>query len=202
MKNYDLKTLYKNIERLRKSNNISQTQLGIKLGSAAIQPKISNIETGKDNANYTLEQVCTIAEEFNVPIDELFGIKHAPSPRSVASMLVSIIESSRIKACTIEREETFLTKEKRKLVAKDEKNTYKSLYFSKYSFSPEYKDFIADSDSTKISEFLDSFLSVYELYQKGSLQKPGYDNLVYQLLQQLPDKSDQFSFLFEKKESD
>lgn len=83
-------TFGKNLERLRKSNKMSQAKLGELLGLT--QQMVSSYE--KDSSSPNLEILCKLADYFNVSIDTLTGhVIKAPEAQTTEARFYRYFES-------------------------------------------------------------------------------------------------------------
>lgn len=71
---YDMDILRDNIKRIMKEKGCSQENLAQIIGTK--QSSVSNLLSGKDGRCFTVNQLMMLAEEWDVSIDELFGIDH------------------------------------------------------------------------------------------------------------------------------
>lgn len=195
MTNMDFSILKRNISMLMEQNGMSQQDLATLLGMS--QSGVSKcLKPDDESRRFTLEQVCMIADHFNVSLDDLVGIKPADrklSSKEICSFIVALFESHMVKPFSLDIPEVIYTPAPPHQIAggREERNvTYNALYFPGYYLLDDNDPSISVHDwdivqyegnelsqNTEINSFLQKFIDAFDKYETGV-----YDEEAYRIL--------------------
>lgn len=195
MINMDFSILKRNISMLMEQASMSQQDLADLLGMT--QSGVSKcLKPDDESRRFTLEQVCRIADHFNVSLDDLVGIKPADrklSSREICSFIVALFESHIVKNATIEKSEVIYTPAPPNQIYGDRQDRdvpYNALYFPGYYLLDDDDPSISVADwdviqyegnelsqNTEINNFLQKFIDAFDKYETGV-----YDEEAYRIL--------------------
>lgn len=195
MKNIDFSILKRNIRKHMESNNMSQQQLANVLGMS--QSNLSKrLKIDDDSHRFTLEQVCLIAEHFNVSLDDLVGIRPKEpemSTENICELMSHLIRKYQIVHFKHQVEEEEWTPStgidcyiQKKVV------DYDAFYFPNYITPPDYFDEFRLDDlqdevracgnelpnNMAINNFLHRFIDAFEKYDSGVYSEDDYNILI------------------------
>ena len=206
--NYD--AAKRNIDTLRKNKGLTQAQLADAIGMS--QPNLNKALNIKEKRFFSADQLYSIADLFNVSIDELL-LRESPmsstnSLRSIAEFIIDLLERDIIDLETIE------TSEFEKRVYYDIESGYPrnysdvreakriALYFPNNAESFEREDYAItgsyDEDrivtnstgNEPLNAFLEKYPHILQLYKNNDLAREAYDAVVESFLSQLDDSED------------
>ena len=209
--NYD--AAKRNIDTLRKNKGLTQAQLADAIGMS--QPNLNKALNIKEKRFFSADQLYSIADLFNVSIDELL-LRESPmsstnSLRSIAEFIIDLLERDIIDLETIE------TSEFVKRVYYDIESGYPrdysdinvikhiALYFPNnaepferedYTITGSYDENRIITNSTgnePLNAFLEKYPHILQLYKNNDLTREAYDAVVESFLSQL-DESDDIPF--------
>lgn len=194
MKNHNFDILKKNIDALMKKKGWSQTELGEKIGMD--QSNVSKCLN--EGRHFTLEQVCRLADIFEMSVDELLGRENKAKDYSaveICKFIVDLITSDVITTFKYEKNENVWEEYDYEYDSGYSNKTkvlkYDAFYFSTYEQMPDYLDehtaenkfdefkfcgnFI--KKNAKINHFLYKFIDTRSKYLKGILTKEEYNTI-------------------------
>lgn len=102
--------LLRNIQSLMDRDNLNQQQLADAIGMK--QPNFNRAFNNKNGQCFTLEQVCDIANHFDVSVDYLLGFEKETikkSEREICSLFTSLLEQRKLVKIDVTREEEIYT---------------------------------------------------------------------------------------------
>ena len=192
------------IERLMRDRNVSQ--MDIHKAAGIPQSKLSVGLNRYGTTNFSIDNICAIADYFGVSVDYLLGRKKnttsdVPLNEELCKELMCLIESGTIRAIDVDvNEDTY-----QPYFGPDDdypypyeyvnkKSRYKMLYFSNYASlpaseelpEPEMDEVMFDcqtqgNDNPKgreINEFIEFYLKFYDLLQHNNLSKEMYETAI------------------------
>ena len=196
MTNKDFSILKRNINTLMEKNHMTQQDLADLLGMS--QSNVSKcLKSDDDSRRFTLEQVCTIAQHFEVSLDELVGRKpaeHEHSAEDICKLFAHLIRKYQIVHFKHQVEEeawipsqTSYDCDIKKMIV-----DYDAFYFPNYVTPPKYldeyrlDDFAAEARAVgndlpanmSINNFLQKFIDAFEKYDSGVYNEEDYNILV------------------------
>lgn len=183
--------LKENIRKLMKAKGITQEQLGKEIGMS--QSNINKcLKIGDGSRNFTLEQVCALADYFGTTTDELLGRseeKKKYSPLAICQLLAALISDYSIVQFKVNKtEEVKYAMDYDGQRTEKKEVTYNAFYFPNYYNLPDYLDFERYSEyqaeieydgnaipnNIAINEFLKNYTEVFEKYDKGDYSETNY----------------------------
>lgn len=199
------------LRTLRTNANMTQAELGQKLGQAtpeSAQARIAKLESKKSGVKPNINEISIIADTFNVSIDYLLGrskneVHDTPlSPRSICALIskLSTIKRYNMLMTTIEVEEEFWSFGCEDTYSTDhhkQLNNYNAIYFSNWFPLPEYDNeeygILAQTGSDcptsfKINKFLKRLNQIKKMKAEGNLDEEMYHRLLQSYLDDVPDK--------------
>lgn len=208
MQSFDSNILKRNIRVLMDKEGISQLALGEKLGMS--QSNVSKALNENDKKCFTLEQVIRISDYFKISIDKLIGRNRTKfqdlSIRSIAKLIVSLIESGDLKSIehSIEEEvhELEFSDDGYSRVASSKKNiAYNCFYFPSYWHIPSdiphtkaqelWDEMHQCGNETKhltyTNQFMSTYLQIYSCYRQNKIDENAYRTIVENLIDHLPE---------------
>lgn len=207
MTNFDLEMLKQNIKQLLKNKGMTQQQLAEVLGMS--QSNVSKALNEDEKKCFTVEQIYTIAENFQVSIDSLFGRdtnrRAKAGQREIASFLAALLSDETAKSKDIKITEDvyevdfssgmFDTKHEKRDIP------YKAVYFPDY-WNPgesakndeEYQELYSvasqcgnETRNIKLNIFLRKFTDILRVYQEGQISREAFEIVLKDYLGQLPE---------------
>lgn len=203
-------TIIGNIEKLMDAQKIKPTKLAkeTKIPQSTISKGLSR----SGGTNFSIENICKIAEYFEVSVDFLLGRNKAKSDsvsnKEICRQMMRLIESGAV--TVIERdveEDAYLPIEypvyenMYPYEYKRIKSKYKMFYFSNYDQLPDpeclddvEKDEITDDcliygtenkKGKELNSFLDYYLKFLDLYKKNDLPRDMFDTAIEDRLSQM-----------------
>lgn len=196
MANIDFSILKRNISVHMEQADMSQADLAKLLGMS--QSNVSKcLKLDDDSRRFTLEQVCTIAQHFNVSLDELVGIRPQDkqySAEDICRLFAHLITKYQVVHFThqVEEEAWVPSQYSYDCVIQKKIVDYDAFYFPNYTTPPKYFDEerlldLADEarqvgndlpSNMAINNFLQRFIDAFEKYDAGVHSKEDYDILV------------------------
>lgn len=208
---YDNEILKDNIEKLQKDNGLNQESFAKKAGIS--QSRLSKLLGSDEGARFSIEQVCNIANEFNVSIDYLVTGKEPKvinSTRKICEILVQLFEDYYLKHTDFSREE-----EIQQVIysyqdgynipdieCSKKEIKYNALFFSQCWYPNPNRDYTDDEldslrdeayqsgneliHSIEINKFLNAFIPIFELYDAAKMPNEAYKYTVQSLLDNVP----------------
>lgn len=211
MQKFDVNILKQNVNDLLQNNHVTQQQLADAIGS--IQSNVSKALSLKDKKCFTVEQIFAIADYFGVSIDWLVGYetaqKKAVGHKAIAAFLAELLESGTLKSTPVTIEEDVYKVVYNSHGFPDSENekqniTYNALYFPNYWYPNDYikgDDDVAaeelmqeifqcgnDSKNPPINNFLEKYLAILALFNKGQISEEPYRIVLKDYLAQLGEK--------------
>lgn len=209
MSDMNFEQLKENVTKLMKEKGLTQKVLAEHIGMT--QPNLNKClipSTSKASRNFTLEQVCLLADYFGTSVDELLGRQtsiRTHTPLEIGQFLASLIENNQIKHIDYKHDEThvFPAGDPEGDWYHDETVTvnYNAFYFPNYFHVPEYiKDDDPDYEEVRsdimyggndspnnmaINNFLDRFIGTFEKYAAKDISPEEYkilEDAYYQIL--------------------
>ena len=194
--------LKSNIRELMRNNHITQQELSDVLGMS--QSNLSKRLKIDDDSNcFTLAQICRLATYFNTSIDKLVGLSDKSttkqySVKEICSLFVYLIENHRFSIDKINKDEEEIepTFDETSYRNRNVSVEYTRFFFSNYLVIPEYAtevmhDYYLDTidfegnkipDNVKINKFINNYLHIFEIYDKGDLSEDAYVHTIQSLL--------------------
>lgn len=202
--------LIENIEKMITERNIKATKLARETDIA--QPKMSRCLNRMGDTNFSIEDICRIADYFEVSVDFLMGrnkTKSDPvSNKEICRQMMRLIESGAVTVIEKDAEEDAYLPieypadevtypyEYKKIVSK-----YKMFYFSNYDQLPDpegldelERDEICEDclingteneKGEELNSFLDYYLKFLDLYKKNNLPRDMFDTAIEDRLNQM-----------------
>ena len=205
MSNFDNNILKRNIRILMENDGMTQSELSKLTGMS--QPNVSKALNESDKKQFTLEQICIIADHFNVSVDALLErktIELTQSPRDICAFIALLLKSKVIRSThiTVEEETYHQTHDPYGNLCgyspDRNENGYTAFYFSNYNliWSPDFHEFEILSDlarqegnfndtNAKINLFIKKYLEIFKIYDKGELPQDAYDIVLNNYLSEL-----------------
>lgn len=199
--------LKENVNRLMKERGLTQSVLAKELGMT--QPNLNKCLSQKNDSRcFTLEQVCNLADYFEVTVDELLDRpknKTQFSNSDICHVLATLISSNQVVHFNHKVEETFVyASDPSERFCSNEKTkdvTYDAFYFPDCYFIPDYIDYDdprydevrsdlmylgnENANNIAINNFLRRFIEAYEKYDGGNISEEEFTILrdaYYQIL--------------------
>lgn len=195
MTNHDFSILKRNISMLMEQNKMTQGGLAELLDMS--QSNVSKcLKLDDDSRRFTLEQIWTIADHFDVSIDELMGRKQSDrefSAEDICRIFSALIQKYKVVHFDHQVEEEEWTPVRsfdydisKKIV------TYDAFYFPNYLTPPKYldeyrlDDLAAEAraygnglpENMAINNFLQKFIDTFEKYDQGIYDEDAYNILI------------------------
>lgn len=198
--------LKRNIKELLKNKGMTQQQLGDAIGME--QPNISNALKEKEKKCFTVEQVYSIADHFEVSIDWILGYKTADriatGPRAIGAFLAELLSTKDAKCATVKIHETVYAIDYDKndypnCKVEEKDNPYLAIYFPNYwdiqdpaktdeELAERYSEAINCGNDTKnvlLNEFLQKYVSILKVFHDKQISEENYQNVLKDFLNQL-----------------
>jgi len=199
--------LIQNIKQLMVNNNITQQQLAEILDMS--QPNVSKALNQQDGKCFTLAQVYALAQKYNVSIDWLVGntVAKPPArgPRAIAAFLAECIANKCAKTTTVSVEEEVFEEDYDPSLPflsyhrTQQTITYPVLYFPNYwsveessTTQLEYTELFQEATqcgnetvNVQINKFINHFLEINTLYEKGEMSEEVYNMVVEDFLKRI-----------------
>lgn len=218
MTNVDFGKLKENVDQFMKEKDLTQEELAKAIGMT--QPNLNKcLSPSCNKRNFTLAQVCALADYFGTTVDELLGRRSSRKKLAaleIGQFLSTLIASNTVKHFDYDVEETYVfpVTDPAGDWYHDEKVKvkYKAFYFPNYFHVPEY---IKDDDDTydevrsdimyggnddpsnmAINNFLDRFIGTYEKFDAKDISPEEYrilEDAYYQILKKEHRKNNQLS---------
>lgn len=206
MPNFDYMALKKNIKILIKNRGMTQQQLAEVLGMS--QSNVSKALNEDEKKCFTVEQLYDIAEHFSVSIDELLGRNAAQGTpggqRGIAAFLAAVLSSGDGKCTRIKVKETVYDPYHPPygpeiLEQEDPEHEYWALYFPNYwnpseeaKSAEDFHQLMAEATqvgnetrNTTLNTFIQKYLEILRVYQKGEISKEAYEIVLNDYLSKL-----------------
>lgn len=209
MSDTNFEQLKENVTKLMKEKGLTQKVLAEQIGMT--QPNLNKClipSTSKASRNFTLEQVCNLADFFGTTVDELLGRETTNkklTPVEIGHFLASLISTNTLKHFDYIVDEThaFPVGDREGDWYHDEtiKVKYNALYFPNYfhvpeyikEYDPSYDEVISDimyggnddPNNMAINNFLDRFIGTFEKYDAKDISQEEYkilEDAYYQIL--------------------
>ena len=196
MTNMDFSILKWNISMLMAQADMSQQDLADLLGMS--QSGVSKcLKPDDESRRFTLEQVCVIADHFNVSLDDLVG--RAPEDRQISAkeicqLFATLIQKYRVVRFPYQVDEVVYEHDYPSYEFRPRKRArkYIAFYFPDHLTAPGYLDeyrldewsaeFSAGGndlpDNMKINNFLQKFIDAFEKHDSGVYDDEDYKILV------------------------
>lgn len=205
--NYEI--IVKNIEMLMQNKKMIPADLIRETGIS--QSQVSKALSRTQKAQFTFEQIWTIADYFKVSIDYLVGrkptsaITEQSSNKEICKVLMQLIESDVVTYVDMDVEEDMYEEVippngNSTYELKRGMNPYKMFYFSDY-INPDVEgldesslgelgiDFSNDGNynqkSKEINDFIAYFLKLYDVYKHNGLEREIFDQAISDRLDKL-----------------
>ncbi len=206
MSNINFDILKENIRSLIKDKGMTQQQLGDAIGMS--QSNVNKcLKQGDGSRSFTLEQVCALADLFEMSVDDLLGRRPSKDTHSVEDIcrfLVALITNYKVVHFEHPIEEKVYppTDPYNDFELNETKTIrYDAFYFPSYITPPEYfdeyrlddirSDVLANGNSVPenmtINNFLHKFIDTFEKYDSGVYEEDDYKILLdayYRILRQ------------------
>ena len=198
--------LKENIRKCMKNKGVTQEQLGKEIGMS--QSNVNKcLKTGNDSRNFTLAQLCALADYFGTTTDELLGRSEETrkySPLEICQLFAALISDYRIVHFDLKKtEEVKYPIDSDGQRTEKKEVTYNAFYFPNYITLPKYFDWdryfeytaevdIDGNDIPKniaINEFLKNYIEIFEKYDKGEYSESNYKILTDAYFKVLKDKN-------------
>ena len=206
MPKFDYIALKKNIKILIKNRNMTQQQLAEVLGMS--QSNVSKALNDDEKKCFTVEQLYDIAEHFNVSVDELLGRHTGESTpggqRGIGAFLAAVLSSGDGKCTRVKVKETVFDPYHAHygpeiMNREDPENEYWALYFPNYwnpseeaKSEEEFHQLMAEATAAgnetlnlALNTFLQKYLEILRVYQKGEISKEAYEIVLNDYLSKL-----------------
>ena len=206
--NYD--AAKRNIDTLRKNKGLTQAQLADAIGMS--QPNLNKALNIKEKRFFSADQLYSIADLFNVSIDELL-LRESPmsstnSLRSIAEFIIDLLERDIIDLETIETSEfvkrvyydiesgyprNYSDVREVKRIALYFPNNAESFEREDYAITGSYDEDRIVTNSTgnePLNAFLEKYPHILQLYKNNDLTREAYDAVVESSLSQLDASAD------------
>lgn len=207
MTNFDLGMLKQNIKLLLRNNGMTQQQLAEVLGMS--QSNVSKALNEDEKKCFTVEQIYTIAEHFQVSIDSLFGRvngeKLSGGQRTLAALIAALLNDGTAKSTNITAEDVVyklrVTYPKQSRYRDSEVHSYNAIYFPNYwdpsnksaddderkRLSNEASQYGNESGNAPLNAFLQKYIDILRVYKDGQISKEAYEIVLKDYLGQLPE---------------
>ena len=212
MSNFERDILIRNVKRLLEENNMTQAQLGEKIGMS--QPNICKALSSNDKKCFTLDQVIGLAHHFNITIEALVGESQRSefriTQRSVAIFLSELIAHHYAKFVNVKKTEEVYTPFWNNYTGgmdydlSKKNNQYLAVYLPSYWEIPKQVSGSIDEDTINdleaearqcgnetnmlpVNEFLVRFKEIFEIYDNKGLTEETYNTVLFDMLNRLKD---------------
>lgn len=196
MQNIDFSILKTNVRTLMEKNRTTQDELADAIGIS--QSNLSKrLKLDDDSNRFTLEQACRIALFYDVPLDDLIGLKRKDRKQSseeICRFFKELICHYKVVHFSHEVEEEIWTPINNGYDCDISKKpvTYDAFYFPNYITPPEYLDEFRMDDleaearangnglpeNVAINNFLQRYIDTFEKYDSNVYDEEAYNILV------------------------
>lgn len=207
MSNLNIDILNQNIQTLMEQEGLTQQQLAEKIDMS--QPNFSRAFNNKGGQRFTLEQICKIADHFQVSIDFLLGFEKPTnklSEKEICTLFTSLLEQRKLVKFDISREEEIYTPYKTFDGYPDCDTEKKHIQYNGFLF-PSYFDIgptdrytedqlddfqsdilyggNSDESNKRINAFFDRYFQIYDMYLHNQITKEFFHEIVDKFLADL-----------------
>ena len=195
MQELNIDILKKNVRSLMDATNTTQPTLADAIGMS--QPNMSKCLSMKNKQCFTMAQVYKIAQYFETSVDSLVGgvSSSTTGSRSIAAFIASLLEHKQIEIVKVDVEEDVKSTSKRKIFDTKTLVPYNAFFLPNYITDEETRELfdvgkVADPKlpNYKINNFLNEYISVLEMYTRGSISEESYKAFLHELLSNVPEK--------------
>lgn len=207
MRNLNIDILIQNIQSLMDKDNLTQQQLADAIGMS--QSNFNRAINNKDGQRFTLEQVCNIANHFNVSVDCLLGFEKEStkkSEREICSLFTSLLEQRKLIKVDTSREEEIYTpfvlfNEPPDFMREKKTVHYPAFFFPSYidvgpldRFTDEqieefrsdiYYNGNHDEANKRINAFFEKYFQIYEMYLRNQITEELFHEITEKFLDDL-----------------
>lgn len=200
MRNLNISTLIQNIKELMNKEGLTQQQLADKIEMS--QPNFNRAIKNKNGQCFTLQQICNIANYFNVSVDSLLGFEKEPSTLSekkICSLFTSLLEKRKLVTVETSRIEEVHTPIYDDVGFEDcrvtkEEQHYHAFIFPKHvdvgpldRFTEEEIDMMKaesycngnhDESNNRINAFFQKYFKLYGMFLKNEIDESLFHEIV------------------------
>lgn len=160
MHNHDFSILKRNINILIKEKGVTtQDKLGEIIGKS--QSSVSKaLSTDNKSAGFTVEQICRIADHFEISIDELLGREIRLSYEKICNTLITLLTVNKLQCLECSVNDL------------DKAVSYPAFYFPNHDTSNN-----AIQENIHMNKFMRKFIDAFQKFNNGDLENEEYEVL-------------------------
>lgn len=209
MPKFNNNILKQNIKSLLKNKNITQQQLAHTIGMS--QSNVSKALSEGDKKSFTVEQIYSIADHFEVSIDWMLGYetaaRNAKGLRAIGAFLAELLSARNARCTPIEIHDTVYSIDyhprngHHSINVLEQDNTYLAIYFPNYwnphelanteeEFDVLYAEATQLGNETRnipLNLFIQKYVEILKVFQNNQISEEAFHIVLNDYLSQLRD---------------